>query len=113
VISANGSVVYEGKAFVHAKGIHRGKISRVGLDALVKKFNEVDFFFMSGGGIVTDAPTRKISLTLNGRSKELEEGCSCVPDLVRLEDDVDKTAGSEKWVRGRAKMFFHWPWIRL
>ena len=76
-ISGEGSVVYQGKAYVTSRGVHKGRVSQS---------------------------------NVNGRQKQLREGCMCPPELVALEDDVDKTAQSEKWVRGRVKMFFHWPW---
>ena len=67
---------------------------------------------MSDGNIDVDVPVRVLSVTHDGRHKELKEGCLCPPELVALEDDVDKAAHSEKWVRGRVRMFFHWPWHR-
>ncbi len=80
--------------------------------ALVQKFQDANFFEMSGGGIVIDASVRTVSVDMNGRHKELKEGCACPPELVRLEDEVGKTAGSERWVRGRLRVFLHWPWMR-
>jgi hypothetical protein len=111
-IGADGAVFYEGQHNVHAKGIRKTKIKRSDFEVLVKEFQEANFFGMSGGGINTDAPVMTLSLTLNGRHKELKEGCACPPELVRLENDVDKVSGSERWVRGRLRMFLHWPWVR-
>ena len=105
-------MIYEGKHYVHAIGIRKGKIGSSEVHALVEKFQDANFLEMSGGGTVIDAPVRTVSMDMNGRHKELKEGCSCPPELVALEGEVDKTAKSEKWVRGRVKMFFHWPWHR-
>ena len=112
-ISADGSVVYEGKAFVHCKGIRHSKIKKSEVDTLFRAFKAARFFDLSGGGIVNDAPMAVLSLTMGGRQKELREGCDCPPKLVALENEVDKTANSEKWVRGRLKILLHWPWVRL
>ncbi len=111
-IRGDGSVVYEGKHYVHATGFRKGKISSSAVHALVQKFQDANFFEMSGGGIVIDAPVRTVSVDMNGRHKELKEGCACPPELVRLEDEVGKTAGSERWVRGRLRVFLHWPGMR-
>jgi len=109
-ISGDGSVVYQGKAYVSSRGVHKGRVSQSNVQLLVQKFLDAKFFDMSDGGIVVDLPVRVLSFSVNGRQKQLREGCMCPPELVALEDDVDKTAQSEKWVRGRLKMFFHWPW---
>jgi hypothetical protein len=88
------------------------KGKRTDVQTLIQRFLDAKFFDMSDGNIIVDVPVRVLSVTVNGRHKELREGCTCPPELVALEDDVDKTAQSEKWVRGRVKMFFHWPWHR-
>jgi len=109
-ISGDGSVVYQGNAYVNARGVHKDRVSQSDVQMLVQKFLDAKFFDMSDGGIVVDLPVRVLSFNVNGRHKELREGCMCPAELVALEDDVDKTAQSEKWVRGRVRMFFHWPW---
>lgn len=111
-IRGNGLVVYEGRDYVHTRGIRTGKISSSAFQALVQKFMDAKFFDMRGGGIANDAPIETVSFTFDGRRNEVKEGCACPSDLVKLEDEIDKTAGSERWVRGRVRMFLHWPWIR-
>jgi hypothetical protein len=100
-IRADGSVVYEGRNHVHTKGVRKGKISISAVQALVQKFIDAKFFEMGGGGIVVDAPVKTVSFTFDGRQSEVKEGCACPSELVKLEDEIDKTAGSERWVRGR------------
>lgn len=111
-ISGDGSVVYEGKEYVSSRGVHKGRVSQSDVQTLIQKFLAAKFFDLSDGNIVVDLPVRVLSVTHDGRHKELKEGCLCPPELVALEDDVDKAAQSEKWVRGRVRMFFHWPWHR-
>jgi Domain of unknown function (DUF6438) len=106
------SVVYQGKAYVSSRGVHKGRVSQSDVQTLIQKFLDAKFFDMSDGNFVVDLPVRVLSVTHDGRHKELKEGCLCPPEPVALEDDVDKAAQSEKWVRGRVRMFFHWPWHR-
>jgi len=98
--------VYAGRNYVHARGVRKGKISISAVQALVQKFIDAKFFDMRGGGIVVDAPVKTVSFTFDGRQSEVKEGCACPSELVKLEDEIDKTAGSERWVRGRLRMLF-------
>jgi hypothetical protein len=84
-ISGDGSVVYQGKAYVNSEGIHKSRISRSDAQTLIQRFLDLKFFDMSDGGIVVDLPVRVLSVTVNGRHKELREGCMCPPELVALE----------------------------
>lgn len=112
-IRANGSVVYEGRNYVHTRGVRKGNINISAVEALVQKFIDANFFDMRGGGIASDAPVTTVSFTLDGRRNEVREGCTCPPEVVKLEGEIDKAAGSERWTLGRLRMLLHWPRIRL
>jgi hypothetical protein len=62
---------------------------------------------------VVDMPIQTISFAFNGRRKELKEGCGCPAELVKLEQEIDETSGTRRWVRGRLRVMLHWPWIHL
>jgi len=111
-IRANGSVVYEGRNYVHSKGVRKTKISLSAVQALAQKFIDAKFLDMRGGGIAIDAPVKIVVFAFDGRQNEVKEGCTCPSELVKLEAAIDKTARSERWVRGRLRTLLHWPWIR-
>jgi hypothetical protein len=112
IIHANGSVVYEGRNYVHIQGVRKSKLSPSAVQALTQKFIDAKFFDMRGGSIVIDAPVTTVSFAFDGRRNEVKEGCTCPSDLVKLEAAIDEAAGSARWVRGRLRMLLHWPWIR-
>jgi len=49
-ISGEGSVVYQGKAYVTSRGVHKGRVSQSNVQLLVQKFLDAKFFDMSDGG---------------------------------------------------------------
>jgi len=49
-ISGDGSVVYQGKAYVSSRGVHKGRVSQSNVQLLVQKFLDAKFFDMSDGG---------------------------------------------------------------
>jgi hypothetical protein len=85
-IAADGSVLYEGKAGVHAIGTRRGKIQPAAVSHLAQRMAEKGFFdFSSSYGVCEDGGMVTTSLELEGRSK-----------LIK--------------VRGRLRAWLHWPW---
>jgi ankyrin repeat protein len=108
-ISGNGSVVYNGKAFVTFTGRHTGFTSPQAVIDLVKQFEKADFYslndtYRTG---VTDNPTQTVSISIDGKSKQVVDYVglqSGMPLAVsKLEDEIDRVAGSERWIRGNAE----------
>jgi hypothetical protein len=69
-ILGNGSVVYDGKAYVAVKGVHNATISHESLAELVDAFRKADFFSLHDEYVwgATDLPTYEISIEIEGRS---------------------------------------------
>ena len=113
-IHANGSVLYEGRYYVHAKGIRKGRMSASAVQQLAQRLSDGGFFDLPDRlGVCDDTPGVAISLSLNGRSKQIRSGCGERPDLRKLSTEIDRASGSNRWVRGRVRTLFHWPWWRL
>lgn len=113
-IQADGTVLYEGRSYVHAKGSHRRKISSKSAHTLAMNMVKANFFdIQAPGGTIIDSPVTTVWLKWNGRQKEIRDICNCVPDLVKLEKEIDRTAGTDRWIRGWPRILFHWPWIAL
>lgn len=110
-ISANGCVVFEGKRFVKKVGTFKSKISRAQLQQLIAEFENIQYFSLrdqyttqkDGCELATDNPSVITSLKINGKSKTVihYHGCRGVKkleELTKLEDQIDKIAGSSRWV---------------
>ena len=53
---------------------------------------------------MTDMPSAKTSISLNGRSKSVSHYYGCrgpeiIPALTALERKIDEIAGTEKWIK--------------
>jgi hypothetical protein len=87
-------------------GIHRGRIERPALDALIARFREARFFSLKSDYTagVTDNPTYQLRFTSGGRSWAVtdyvgrEAGMPAV--VTALENEVDRVAGTARWTDG-------------
>lgn len=104
-IAGDGEVAYEGRAFVAVTGRQQGEVSRDEVAALLARFDAIGFDSLRDEyrAEVTDLPTFTLTLERNGRRKTvLDYGGSMagMPDAVRaLQDEVDRVAGTARWVR--------------
>jgi len=113
-IHSDGTVLYETKSDVHAKGLRKRKISSKSAHTLAENMLKADFFdIRAPGGTIIDSPVTTVLFRWNGRQGEIRNICNCVPDLVKVETEIDKTAGTDRWTRGWLRILFHWPWVRL
>ena len=118
-IRGDGSVNYDGVDNVVVTGKHHNRISQAALRDLVAQFRKADFFALDdeyspgaaarkigANAIVNDAPTYIVSIAFGGRSKKIEDTLgseSGMPKVVsELQNAVDLTAGTERWVEGSA-----------
>ena len=106
-IHGDGSVEYEGKAYVGKKGKQRGQIAPEAVVALAGRFDKAGFFRLHWAdpcdAVATDNPTAKISFTTGLRTRTIEDyhGNGCMPKVLReLEDEVDRVAGTARWIGG-------------
>src|SRR6476646_4656040 len=108
-ILGNGQVFYDGEFLVAFVGKHRAVVPHQQVVELVKLFAQADFFSLgdkyelgnSEGSYVTT------SIEMNGRRKRLLDisGVAVGMPLAaeRLEEAIDRIAGSERWVHGNAE----------
>lgn len=110
-IKADGTVTYEGWQFVKVEGTRGKKIPVAKVQELVRAFTEIDFFNLkevydseinADGSMTTatDMPMIITSLTLNGRSKRVEDSFGAPQKLRALEKKIDQVAGTSMWVSG-------------
>jgi hypothetical protein len=105
-IRGDGSVVYEGRECVAVKGRREAKISQATLEKLVQHFRDADYFSLKDryAAMVTDNPYYSTSIAFDGRSKGVEdyvgESVGMPKALSALEDEIDKVAGTDRWVYG-------------
>ena len=117
-ISAEGKVVFEGKANVKVKGRSETTIAPEKVQLLINAFEKAKFFSLKNryslpedgcrvyGG---DAPSATISIVLNGKSKSIDHywGChekkgTAVRALIELEGLIDDLTNTSQWIDGKA-----------
>ena len=105
-IHGDGSVRFEGKAFVVVEGQHRDHLSAGQVSEIVEAFRKADYFSLRDEYRypVTDCPTYETSFAADRVSKKVadyvgeEQG---MPQAVSdLEETIDRVVGTLKWVRG-------------
>jgi len=106
VTLSNAGILFEGHGYVVASGTHSDELDNAQLRALAKRFVSADFYSMDDSyrASVTDCPTYRLSISIDGRTKEVEdyvgewEGMPAV--ISELENAVDEAAKTERWIRG-------------
>jgi hypothetical protein len=121
-ISADGKVVFEGKAFVKTKGRAEGRITPGQLSELIRAFNNAGYFSLNdsyAGGPADGCPTMWTdnasaitSIRSKGRSKKIYHyyGCRELDSgygvgkvwpqaLFHLEEQIDQIVGTDKWIK--------------
>ena len=108
-ILGNGQVFYDGEYLVAFVGKHRAVVPHQEVVELVKLFAQADFFSLGDkyefgnyeGSYITT------SIEINGQRKRLLDinGVAVGMPLAaeRLEDAIDRIAGSERWVHGNTE----------
>jgi hypothetical protein len=97
------ATIYQG---IVLPGTHEDRIAPEAAAALVQQFRRANLFYLLplywGGG--TDAPTYWLTLDTGRRRKSVTdyqgEKIGMPKAVTELEDAVDKTAGTDRWLRG-------------
>ena len=113
-ISADGKVVFEGKANVKVKGRSETTISPEKVQLLIESFEKAKFFSLQNryslpedGCRVShgDAPSATISIVLNGKKKSIDHYLGCrqkkgnsVRALIALENLIDDLTNTAQWI---------------
>ncbi len=98
-ILGNGSVRYEGKAYVQAEGIHKRTIPVSNVDKLIRELLDEDFLHWDEKTeLCVDYPEARITAVLNGQRKQVLEGCNAPGKVLTLADEIDAISGAKRWV---------------
>ncbi len=110
-ISADGSVVYEGRSFVKRTGIVRGSIGKEKLSELIAEIERINYFslqdkYIPGAEcpqVATDYPTAITAVRFNGRSKTIQHyhgctGADVLQELTDLESKIDQAVNTQQWI---------------
>ena len=112
-IASDGTVTFAGRNYVKTKGTATAQIKSEDFNQLVSEFEKLNYFSLrdqyvntSDGcnGFMTDMPSVKTSISLNGRSKSVSHYYGCrgpeiISALTALERKIDEIAGTEKWIK--------------
>ncbi|MDX2276395.1 MAG: DUF6438 domain-containing protein [Hyphomonadaceae bacterium] len=103
-IDQDGVVRYEGRRFVNVTGVQQSQVSAAEVQALLARFDAVDFMSLRDEyrSPVSDMPTYTLTLTRNGRTKTVIDYAGTgagMPQAVRdLEAEIDRVANTAQWV---------------
>jgi hypothetical protein len=104
-VSTKG-IVFDGEAFVAAKGRNTDTVDPSAVRALAKKFVAADFYSMRNEyrASVTDNSTYVLSISIDGHKKQVADyvgqWVGMPSAIVELENDVDALARTERWIKG-------------
>lgn len=109
-IHADGLVVYQGYEHVGVLGERQGSASTEGIAELLHACQQLNFFeldakyehkFDEHGKpySITDQPSRIMTLTVNGQSKQVEQYFGGPEALRALADQIDLIAGTAVWTK--------------
>jgi hypothetical protein len=109
-IDAQGNVSYDGGLFVRVSGNQKAVIPASRVADIVETIGRIGFFDLRseyktldhGDGTATtisDAPTTIVSVTLNGRQKQVTDYFGTPASVRELERLIDDAAGTKRWIR--------------
>ena len=104
-IHGDGTVLYDGQAYVGATGKQKAQISHASLVKLVDAFRRVDYFSLAAGYAsgVTDMPTYVTSISFDGMSKSVLDYVGREAGMPRGVSDVelaiDRLSGASNWIK--------------
>jgi hypothetical protein len=112
-ISADGTVVFEGRRFVKKVGTAQSTISQEQLRELIDRFDKMNYFALRNRyqdpedgceGFVTDHPTANTSIRINGKAKAVRHyygctGIAVLDKLTKLEQAIDDAVNTAQWIR--------------
>jgi hypothetical protein len=99
-IHGDGTVLYNGKAFVTVLGERRGKISADTVRGLFLRFRAAEFFALNDRySADTDCDSTATSIAFDGHAKSVENQCRASRVVSRLEGEIDRAANIETWIK--------------
>ena len=109
-IDARGNVAYEGRAFVRVTGKATDRVPVARVRELLDTIERIGFFKLGEQyreirnpdgtlTIVTDLPTRFVTVTSEGRTKRVEDYVGAPAGLTQLEREIDAATNTRRWTR--------------
>jgi hypothetical protein len=104
-IHGDGTVLYDGQAYVGTTGKQKAQISHASLVKLVDEFRRADYFSLAAGYAsgVTDMPTYVTSISFDGMSKSVLDYAGIEAGMPRGVSDVelaiDRFSGASNWIK--------------
>jgi len=105
-IHGDGTMIYEGQAYVAITGSHRGSIPKQTVAELVDAFRAADYYSLQDEYVwpATDLPTYETSIEIDGRLKKVKdyagEQIGMPLGASKLEAEIDRLADTERWTKG-------------
>jgi hypothetical protein len=98
-IMSDGSVHYEGRAYVRVEGLRQKTISIAALQKLRQKVVDEHFFqWQENKKVCLDLPEVRVTVIRGLRRKQVVEGCNTPGKLLRLAEEIDQLSGTGQWV---------------
>jgi Domain of unknown function (DUF6438)/Ankyrin repeats (3 copies) len=108
-IDARGTVTYEGDRFVRAVGLQTARIAPAVVATLLASAERIHFFDLRDAYrvienpdgtlmMVTDLPTTFVTITVNGRTKRVEDYFGAPDGLAEFELEIDEAARTKRWI---------------
>jgi hypothetical protein len=104
-VAGDGQVTFAGKDFVAQAGTHQGDVDTAVVDQLRQAITDAGFFAMNDCYCerrMTDMPSVIITVQWGERQKTVKHytGDHSAPAaLIKLQEQIDALAGSERWVK--------------
>jgi hypothetical protein len=105
-VDGDGSVLYQGQAYVAFTGTHRALVPQESVGELVKMFELADYYSLRDEYSLgaTDLPTYTTSIEIDGRRKQVTdyagEAAGMPSTVSQLEAAIDRVSGAQRWIRG-------------
>ena len=107
-IDARGTVTYDGAKHVRVVGRRTAQVDPAVTTKLLAGAERIRFFDLrdayrviehSDGSVSgpTDLPTRIVTITVNGRTKRVEDYVGAPDSMGEFEHDIDEAAGTKRW----------------
>ena len=108
-IDAGGTVTFTGEKFVRVVGRRTARIGRAAVARLLARAEGIGFFDLKEeyryirhpdgtSTIVTDLPTKLVTVTARGRTKRVANYLGGPEGLGAFEREIDEAAGTKRWI---------------
>jgi hypothetical protein len=98
-IQSDGTLQYEGRAYVHVEGVRKKKLPLGVVQRLAQRLQEEDFLhWEEKKSVCIDFPETHITATLNGVRKRVMEGCNAPGKVLKLANEIERITGIKRWI---------------